>query len=209
MVRRWELSYDWWKSGTKMEAWHPFTGVYKPYSDRERLELWESRVYERFNCIPRSRAPYLFLCLYQQSCPMLSVTPHCFLSSGYRIIWLLLLFLVFWMPCNAFRIIWYVQFTSFFQIALTSITWAKGILGTTSLHAQGKNKVCIHTTLCRLHLWDYTMHVVLRRLRAMSSFSLTLFRTWNWLISHNKELATPGLVEKNLLKLAEIQIPSL
>lgn len=141
---------------------------------------------------------------------MISVTPRCFLSFGYRIIWLLLLFLVFWIPCNAFRIICYVRFTFlFFQSALTSVTWAKGILETTSPPAQGKDKVCIHSTLCRLHLWDYTVYVVVRRSRAMRSFSLTLFRAWNWLISYNKELATPGLVEKNLLKLPEIQIPNL
>ncbi|KAG5585507.1 hypothetical protein H5410_045941 [Solanum commersonii] len=34
--------------------------------------------------------------------------------------------------------------------------WPEGLSETFSLSSQGRGKACIHTTLPRLHLWDYT-----------------------------------------------------
>lgn len=207
MVRRWELSYDWWKCSAEVEARHPslefisYTPIGKEYDFGRRY--LQSRVYgmingwyRAFQCVQlwiwkiqlhntvKSTIPIsLFILVvlsYDFCCSLLFLELH--------IIWLLLLYLVFWMLCNDFHMI-------------CCFHWCESlepkVFRNHPLPPQGKDKVCV-LTLSRLHLWDYITYVVVRRSRAMRSFSLTSLRTWSWLISHNKELTTTGLREKNL-----------
>lgn len=47
-----------------------------------------------------------------------------------------------------------------FQATLICVTWAEGLLETSSLPPRGRGKVCVHFILPRPHLWNYTRYVV-------------------------------------------------